>query len=164
MLLDSWPNTQEGAEKAIQEHRQARRAAGATVDDVAPWSPDEIILATRARLPLLKGAVCAFKTGVLKLNRLLWPANRVPDEPDATAQVTTMLTVAPRRIRALLDSAARAGAQMTLATVVSWYPGLDLSLLRAVRAGSDSDLSAALGDISRHAADIGSWVDPLVYV
>ena len=125
-MLDSWPSTQENAEKAIHEHHQARREYGAIVDDVAPWSPDEIILATRARLPLIKGALCAFKTGVLKLNRLLWTANQVSDAPETTTQVTAMLIATPRCVRALLESAVRSGAQMALTAAVSWYPGLDL--------------------------------------
>ena len=52
-----------------------------------------------------------------------------------------MLAVTHRRIHALLDFAARAGAQMALAAAVSWYPGLDLSLLNVIRASSESDLA-----------------------
>ena len=55
----------------VLDNRQARRERGEVVDDVAPWSPDELVLATHARMPLVKGALCAFKTGVVKLNRLL---------------------------------------------------------------------------------------------
>ena len=95
LLLGSWPTTQEAAEKAVQDHRQALRADGAMVDEVAPWSSNEIILATLARIPLLKGALCSFQTGVEKLNRLLWPAAQLPTTPDTTTQVTAMLVAAP---------------------------------------------------------------------
>ena len=70
----------------------------------------------------MKGALYAFKTGVVKLNRLLWPSARTLAAPDTTADVVNMLKAAPWRIGALLDSAIRAGTQTTLATVVSWYP------------------------------------------
>ena len=95
---------------AILDNRQARRVRGEIIDDVAPWSPDELVLATRARLPLVKGALCAFQTGVVKLKRLLWPSARTPAAPDTTADVVHMLKSTPRCIGALLDSAVRAGA------------------------------------------------------
>ena len=90
---------------AILDNRQARRVRGEIIDDVAPWSPDELVLATHARLPLVKGALCAFKTGVVKLNHMFWPSARTLAVPDTTADVVNMLKAAPRRIGALLDSA-----------------------------------------------------------
>ena len=104
-MLDSWPASQEDAEKAVSDNRQARRERGEVVDDIAPWSPDELVLATRARLPLVKGALCTIKTGVVKLNHLLRPSAGTPAAPDTTADVVNMLKAAPRRIGALLDSA-----------------------------------------------------------
>lgn len=54
-------------------------------------------------MPLLKGVVCASREGVLNLNQLLWTVDKTPAVPNTTAKVDTMLTVAPRSIRALLD-------------------------------------------------------------
>ena len=88
-MLDSWPASQEDAEKAISDSRQTRREGGKVIDDVAPWSPDELILATRARLPLVKGAICAFKTGVVNLNQLLWTSAKTLAAPDTTAMWST---------------------------------------------------------------------------
>ena len=115
-------------------------------------------------MPLLKGVVCAFKEGVLKLNRLLGLVDKKLVEPDTVAKVVPMLTIAPRRIRALLDSAARGGAHMALNTVVSSYPALNLSLLGGVRTDSDNEMAATWEEISRVAAAMGSWVDPLHYI
>ena len=95
---------------AVANSWQARRERGEVIEDTTPWSPDELVLATRARLPLVKGALCAFKTGLVKLNRLIWPSAEMPSAPDITAAVVNMLRAAPRRINALLDSAVRAGA------------------------------------------------------
>ena len=89
---------------AIADSRQARRENGEAVEETAPWSPHKCVLATRVRLPLVKGALCAFKTGVVKLNSLIWPISGLPGAPDTTANVVNMLWAAPRRINALLDS------------------------------------------------------------
>ena len=122
---------------AVLDNRQARWERGKIIDDVAPWSPDELVLATHVRLPLVKGALCAFKTGMVKLNRLLWPSARTPAAPDTTTDIVNMLKAAPRCIGALLDSAVRAGAQTTLATLVSWCPTLDLNLLAGMHEMDD---------------------------
>ena len=101
---------------------------------------------------------------MVKLNHLLWPSARTPAAPDTIADVVNMLNAAPRRIGALLDSAVRAAPQTTLATVVSWYPALDLNLLAGMCIGSDSDVQAAWVNISHRAAEIGSWINPREYV
>ena len=98
-------------------------------------------MATAARMPLVKGAILAFKTGVVKLNKLIWPAAEKPGTPDTTARVIDMLRAAPRRGDLLLDSIVRAGAQAALMLVKSWYPGLDVGVLTGFRAGSDTDVS-----------------------
>ena len=50
------------------DNRQTRRENGEAVEDTATWSPHEFVLATSAWLPLVKGAIGAFKTGIVKLN------------------------------------------------------------------------------------------------
>ena len=111
------------------------------------WSPREFIIATEARIPVILGSVFTFKLGVQKLAELLWgPAelkqalgrlrhgegssagthesddedSEQGDAPTATHdQVVMLLKAAPRRVEALLDSAARTGAEMVLQTVRS---------------------------------------------
>lgn len=75
-----------------------------------------------------------------------------------------MLTDAHRRAEALLASAVRAGAEVALSMVVSWYPDLDLGLLGPSRVGSEADLEAAWEEVSRRAAVMSSWVNPLHFV
>ena len=96
---------------------------GEAIAEGAAWSPAELVLATSARLPLVKGAICAFKTRVVKLNKLIWPAAEQPGAPDTTANVIDMMRPAPRWVDLLLDSAVRAGTQAALMLVKSWYPG-----------------------------------------
>ena len=71
----AWPNSQVAAAQAVAESRQARGMENA--DAAAAWGPEDLVSALDARLPLVKGALCAFKTGVQKLNETLWP-KRVP--------------------------------------------------------------------------------------
>ena len=94
-----------------------------------------------ARLPLIKGAILTFKTGIAKLNRRLWSADEQPDALFRTQDVVNMLRVAPRRVEALLDSVVRAGAQTALMMVKSWYPGLDLQALTGLRARAEPDIA-----------------------
>lgn len=115
-------------------------------------------VATRGRLPLLKGTVFAFKAGVLKLYRLLWPVDKVPAEPNTTAKVVTMMAVTPRRVRILLDSAARAGAQMALGTAINWYHCLDLSLLGAIMSELE-DSTNSEDDDSANASRLSEGID-----
>lgn len=53
---------------------------------------------------------------------------------------------------------------MALGVAVSWYPGLDKSLMNALRSSSDDELVAVWGNISREANEIGSYVDPHVHI
>ena len=92
---------------------------------------------------MVKGAIFTFKTGVSKLNRLLWGRKDEPEMHESTDAVAAMLRAAPRRVEHLLDSAVRAGAQAALMLVRSWYPGLDPSVLTGMHAGSDADIDAA---------------------
>ena len=111
----------------------------------------------------MKGAICAFKTGIVKLNQLIWPAAELPGAPDTTTNVVDMLRVAPRRVDLLLNFAVRTGAQTALMMVKSWYPGLDLKILTGLRTSSDADVSAAWVDICHRAGEISSYVNPLEY-
>src|SRR4051812_25125295 len=53
---------------------------------------------------------------------------------------------------------------MTLRTVLTWYPQLDLSLLGAVHAGSANMLNTAYLAINQRCAEIASWLNPQEYV
>ena len=129
----------------------------------AAWSPAEYVEATNARLPMVKGAIFVFKTGIAKLNRLLWGSEDQPEMHESTDAVAAMLRAAPRRVDHLLDSAVCASAQAALMLVRSWYPGLDLSILTGLRAGSDEDVSTVWPAICHRAAAIRANINPLEY-
>ena len=111
----------------------------------------------------MKGALCAFKTGLEKLNRLIWRSAEPPSAPQTTDEVAQNFIAAPRRVFELLESAVRAGVQATLMSVVSWYPNLELHLLGTLRAGSDADLNAAWPQICNRATVLVDAIDPLEY-
>ena len=96
---------QSAAEEAVAKDQEVRRATGKDVSKNAPWSSAEFVLATVARLPLIKGVILTFKTGIAKLNRRLWPADEQPGALFRMQDVVDVLRAAPRRVDALLDSA-----------------------------------------------------------
>ena len=71
LALGCWRSTEAAADKAVEDSRQARRENGETIADGAAWTPAEYVVATAARMPLVKGAILAFKTGIMKLNKLI---------------------------------------------------------------------------------------------
>ena len=108
--------------------------------DEEGWDRREYILATEARIPVIQGTAMAFELGILKIAELLWKPSKLKlaiarmrnqarsstgtyeefdeeedsdkgEAPNATnEQAQILLKAIPRRIEALLDSAARTGA------------------------------------------------------
>ena len=157
---------EEAAYAAVARDRDERAAAGGAVQTEAnKWTRNEYLIATQARIPVIKGIAHSFKLGILKIAAVLWPPNELKaelqrlavspstdafepevlvatssdkgDAPNATiAQVRTLLKAIPGRIDVLLDSAGRTGAQTALQTVLSWHPQVKLSRLYNVREGA----------------------------
>src|SRR3954471_6778175 len=63
----------------------------------------------------------------------------------------------PRRVEALLDTAARTGAEMALQTVLSWYPKLSLARLYTMRDGAADLLETAYTQVNRLATAMAGW-------
>jgi len=60
-LLDAWPTSSLAADQVVAVARTVRG------EDVAPdagWNVKDFAVALNARVPLVKGALCAYKTGV----------------------------------------------------------------------------------------------------
>jgi len=190
---DAWPETEEAAAVAVAESRAARAAAGDDVlMDEDTWNRHEYLIATKARIPVIKGIALSFKLGILKIGRLLWPpteflaelqhagANTSTDtfEPEVLAAATSsqgdapnattdqtraLLKAIPGRINVLLDSAGRTGAQTALQTVLSWYPTVELSRLYAVREEATAMLQKAYADVHRLACTMVDWFSVYQY-
>ena len=74
-----------------------------------------------------------------ELFRLLWPTETLPSE---LANLVKWLEGAPDRLLDWKESAARAGADMALSFVLSWYEEVSLDQLETHRAGVEDALSA----------------------
>jgi hypothetical protein len=72
-----------------------------------------------------------------ELCRLLWPTEMLPGE---LSNLIKWLETAPDRFLDWKDSAARAGADMALSFVLSWYDEVDLNQLETRRAGVEDTL------------------------
>ena len=74
-LLDAenWPASEDAAHAAVAKERQEQAAArGPVKTDADAWDRQEYIIATAARIPVIKGIALSFKLGILKIVELLW--------------------------------------------------------------------------------------------
>ena len=159
-MLDAWPNSPIVADEAVAAARIER---GEVVAPDAGWNVEDFAVALDARIPHVKGALCAYKAGVQKLNNKLF-RSRAEHIPAKTAEdVARNLKAAPRRLDAMLDSAFRSGVQASLAIVKSWHPTADLQLFRALRDGSDAEVGKVWTEICHLAAELADSVNLLEY-
>lgn len=147
------------AESTVEEHRQYRRGQGFVIGDHDAWSVEEIALAAEVWIPLLGRFLRWFQDAGLKLAQVLWPGAVMPD---TTTRVARWLEAAPERLEAWKASAARAGAQMALSFVLSWYPDVELGQLATRRA--EPDLEPHAGAIGVRTSDLASYVDLNAFV
>ena len=138
-MLDAWPTSSLAADQAVAAARAVRG------EDVAPdagWNVEDFAVALNARVPLVKGALCAYKTGVQKLNDKLFRSRTAPIPNKTSEDVARNLKAAPRQLDLMLNSAFQSGVQASLAIVKSWHPTVDLNLFRALREGSEAEVGA----------------------
>lgn len=138
----------------MEEHRQYRRGQGEAVGEHDAWTVEEIALAAEVRVPLVARFLRRFRRAGLKLARALWPEAVMPEN---TTRIARWLEAAPERLEAWKASAARAGAEMALSFVLSWYPDVELEQLATRRA--EADLEPRLDAIGARASDLASYVD-----
>jgi hypothetical protein len=159
-LPDAWPNSTPVADGAVAAARLVR---GEVVAPDAGWNVEDFVVALDARIPHVKGALCTYKAGVQKLNDKLFRSRAEPIPNKTNEDVARNLKAAPRQLETLLDSAFRSGVQATLAIVKSWYPTVDLKLLRALRDESDAEVGAVWIEICHLAAELAHSVNLLEY-
>jgi hypothetical protein len=84
----------------------------------------------------------------------LWPGAVAPD---SFTRLARWLEAGPARLHAWRVSAARAGADLALRFVMSWYLELALDQLMAQRAGAEPQLQAEAGRIAARASYLASF-------
>ncbi|KAM0929385.1 hypothetical protein ACQ4PT_001487 [Festuca glaucescens] len=129
--------SQEAALAAAGRERDARRAAGEAGSP--SFSMDDHLAAMHARITPITMLGYELRQAAEELFRLLWPTVTLPSE---LANLVRWLEGAPDRMLDWKESAARAGADMALSFVLSWYEEVSLDQLETRRAGVEDALSA----------------------
>ena len=134
LLPDAWPHYNTAADEAVAAACQVR---GVVVAADAGWDAEDFVVALDARIPYVKGALCTYKTCIQKLNDKLFKGKQKAIAFDKHEDVARSLKAVGREVDHMLDSAFRSGVQAALSIAKSWYPGIDLQLMTALREGSE---------------------------
>ncbi|KAM0898012.1 hypothetical protein ACQ4PT_022202 [Festuca glaucescens] len=156
----AFPETQEAALVAAGREREARRQAGE--DGSSHFSMDDHLAAMQAQITPITMLGYELRQAAEELYRLLWPTETLPGE---IANLVKWLENAPDCLLDWKESAARAGADMALSFVLSWYQEVSLDQLESRRASVEDTLSAE--DKTRRlarACAIVDYVDPSVFI
>ncbi|KAM0839714.1 hypothetical protein ACQ4PT_060137 [Festuca glaucescens] len=120
-LAASFPETQATALEAARLMREERRAAG---EEGSPYfSMEEHLAAMQARVAPITMMGHELRLAAEEIYRLLWPTEILPAE---LGRLVEWLNTAPDRIQDWKESSARAGADMALSFVLSWYEEVSL--------------------------------------
>ena len=190
---EAWPESEEAAYAAVNQSRAERAAAGGSVQsETDTWTRHEYIIATQARIPVIKAIPMSFKLGILRIVGILWPpaelqaelqrlttststetfepeiltvaASKRGEATNATTdQIRTLLKAILGRIDVLLDSAGRTGAQTALQTVLSWYPQVKLPQLYNIRGNATALLERTYAEVNRLASTMVDWFSVYTY-
>jgi hypothetical protein len=134
----AFPEAQQAALEAAGKAWDARRIATGEGSSVN-FSMDDHLAPMAARIKPLTMLGYELRKAAEELYRLLWPTETLPGD---LAKLVKWLENAPDRQLDWKESAARAGADMALSFVLSWYKEVDLDQLQTWRAGMEDALSA----------------------
>ena len=149
-----FPETQGTADEAVLADRSAQADAGAGLDPHAAWTFPEIMHAAEARLRVLGVQMTRVSEAGAGMTAALWPGSVAPT---SFTRLARWLESGPARLHAWRVSAARAGADLALRFVMSWYPDLALDRLVAQRAGAEPQLEAEAGRIAARASYLAAF-------
>jgi hypothetical protein len=129
-----FPESQDAASDAIEEFRQQQVAIGVVLVEPVAWAMEDYVIDFLAQVLVVARTV--FK--------VLWPEAMVPT---SGLQVTQWLATALGCIDDWRASAARAGAEMALYFVLSWYEEVRLDQLETRRAGAATMSDAGVAEL-----------------
>jgi hypothetical protein len=147
-----YPESQDAADDAVATFHEQQTGVGVVVNKRMPWAMEGYAIACHARLKPIDDFLLRLLDAAQKIFKVLWPEVAVPT---SLHKLTTWLATAPGRVEEWHASAARAGAEMALSFVLSWYDEIQLSQLETRRAGAT--LPAA--ELRARACAIASYVD-----
>ncbi|KAK1613914.1 hypothetical protein QYE76_019431 [Lolium multiflorum] len=159
-LRTAFPETQAGALAAMGVAQDAGRAAGEESSD--HFSIEDHLVAMHARITPMTMLGHELRQAAEDLFQMLWPTETPPSE---LADLVKRLRDGPDRLLDWKDSAARAGADIALSFVLSWYEEVDLDQLETRRADVEGNLSeeAKARRLARASA-IADFADKSVFI
>ncbi|KAK1669655.1 hypothetical protein QYE76_057814 [Lolium multiflorum] len=136
-ISTAFPETQKEALAAAGKAQEERQlATGESGSEF--FSMDDHLASIADRVEPVTMLGYELGLAVEDLYRLLWPTETLLGE---IANLVKWLETAPDRLLDWKDSATRAGADMALSFVLSWYEDIDLDQLETLRAGVEDALS-----------------------
>ncbi|KAK1682508.1 hypothetical protein QYE76_043356 [Lolium multiflorum] len=160
-LAAAFPETQDAALAAVGVARESRRRE--TGEGSSEYfSMEDYLASMAARVEPITKLGWELRKAVEELAPLLWPEEAVPQD---ISSLTSLMERAPDRFLDWKESATRAGADMALSFVLSWYNEVDLGQLEFRRAGVEDKLPAELkaARLAR-ASTIADFVDKGAFV
>ncbi|KAK1627544.1 hypothetical protein QYE76_001859 [Lolium multiflorum] len=160
-LAAAFPETQEAALTAVGVARDSRRReAGEGSSEY--FSMEDHLASMAARIEPITKLGWELRKAAEELVPMLWPEEAAPQ--DISGLISAMER-APDRFLDWKESATRAGADMALSFVLSWYNEVDLGQLEFRRAGVEDKLPADLkaARLAR-ASTIAEFVDKTLFV
>ncbi|XP_071681435.1 uncharacterized protein [Lolium perenne] len=137
-LAAAFPEAQEEALAAVGRAREDRRqATGEQSSDC--FTMDDYLASIAARVEPVTKLGWELRKAAEELIRLLWPTETLPED---LSNLIAWLDRAPDRFLDWKESATRAGADMALSFVLSWYNEVSLDQLEFRRADVEDKLPA----------------------
>nr|XP_051217365.1 uncharacterized protein LOC127334867 [Lolium perenne] len=160
-LAAAFPETQEAALAAVGVARDSRRRE--TGEGSSEYfSMEDHLASMAARIEPVTKLGWELRKAAEELVPMLWPGEAAPQ--DISGLISSM-EQAPDRFLDWKESATRAGADMALSFVLSWYNEVDLGQLEFRRAGVEDKLPADFkaARLAR-ASTIADFVDKTLFV
>ncbi|KAK1619420.1 hypothetical protein QYE76_024937 [Lolium multiflorum] len=157
----AFPETQDVALDAVGAAREARgRATGE--GSSATFTMEDHLSSLAARVEPITKFGWELRKAAEELVPMLWPDKEAPQD---ISSLTSLIEQAPDRFIDWKGSATRAGADMALSFVLSWYNEVDLGQLEYRRAGVEEELSAdqKAARLARASA-IADFVDKRLFI
>ncbi|KAK1648909.1 hypothetical protein QYE76_066714 [Lolium multiflorum] len=160
-LAAAFPEAQEAALVAAGKAREARRQATGEQSS-ACFSMDDYLASMAARVEPITKLGWELRKAAEELIRLLWPTETLPQD---LSNLIKWLETAADRFHDWKESAVRAGADMALSFVLSWYDEVNLDQLECRRADVEENLPAEnkTARLARACA-IANFVDKRIFV
>jgi hypothetical protein len=130
---DHFPEAKPVSSKAVLAAR-ARRGEPDAVD--FEYSMEDFLVAVGAAVGPMKIMGRDLVEAAIKAYHALWPNTSGTPDINEVKLLVTRLMASERQLSLWRESAARAGADMALTVIMSWYEDISLDILRNLRTGS----------------------------